>query len=197
MKNEVAAPMVIPDIDFDTSFVTDETRNRAFLKTLRSKTKRIVGHLPSIAGASTPVAKTGDGHNGYYFVEYDNKIVVLIQYQASKIKLLNNLRVITQVALWKDDDFAIPSDFSSRLFFDIVLKDNGALLSDKHQTRYGMKFWQRRLIEALDKSKQVIYWDSSVGEATEVDSIVQLQVLFRLSWSSEKASAKLRWVIME
>lgn len=196
MNLDLAAPMIIPPTSFDISALVDEAQNKLWLKSLRKKIVKVAGYLPSIAGARTPVYKTGNGQQGYYFVEYDNKTVVLVQYQRSKIKKLNNLPVITQIALWKDDDFSVPADFSSRLFFDVVLADNGALLSDKKQTEYGMRFWKRRLIEALDKDKAVYFWNANKGSVQRINSIVELQTMYRVSWSSEKAAAKLRWIVV-
>ena len=199
MHEEDAAPMIIPEMHFDTSQLTNEQNNKKFLLSLENKaTKKIVGHLDILKDKNTPVYKTGDGKQGYYFVASDNKIVVLIQYKASRIKGLGNLGVITQIALWKNDEFVVMGTFSSNLFFDIVLKDNGAVLSDSHQTRYGMDFWKRRLSEALtQRNKKIVYWDSNTGEFTEVKERIELDALFRLSWSTEKFASKLRWVVID
>lgn len=198
MYEEDAAPMIIPGMHFDTSFVSDEAKNKAFLAKLKGRTNKVAGHLVSIESLKTPVYKTGNGQEGYYFVESNGLVVVLIQYKASRIKKLENLQVVTQIALWKDEEFTVPHQFSSDLFFDIVLKDNGAVLSDSRQTHYDMRFWKRRLIEALtEKNKVIYYWDSNKGEATKIQERIELDALFRLSWSTEKFASKLRWVVID
>lgn len=195
---ETATPMLMDDTDFG---LTSKEANRNFLEnTLRKKSSaKKVGSIKLLKKDTVlPVYQTGgDSDEGYYWSEYEDQIVWLVKYHKWRRNWFPGPehKLLTQVALWRDDTPLLPVDFASKMFFGFILKKHEVVMSDKEQTSRGARFWKRRLTEALQKGLQVAFVDLNSQKYEVISSVEDLAKYFDKAWSRDRAKMNFRWII--
>jgi len=113
-----------------------------------------------------------------------------------------------QSVLWKDYNLPITNSFSPNLFFDVMIKQSNAVLtdpiavlSDQAHSSYGRSFWKRRTHEALSKGLNVALVDFGKRSYQSVTDHLELEELLNKSWGNENASSEriklLPWLIWQ
>jgi hypothetical protein len=195
---EKAASQEIEDTDFG---LTSEEKNSKFLEKLRSKPSiKQVGKAKLVKkGVEVPLYNSGaDGDNGYYWAEYEDKLLWLVKYRIIKKPWLPeeaNHRSVSQVALWRDDGILLPSSFTSKMFFGFVLRRHKAVLSDKEQTEAGKRFWLRRLSEAAERNYKVALVNFNTQQVVRITSPDDLEEKVKEAWGTHKRYQAFRWLI--
>ena len=106
----------------------------------------------------------GDLQVGYVvLVDEDGDIVYFVRHKRVSH---NALRLGRQVLLWRHSGSLISYGFAQHIFFDYLLPEYGALISDKEQTRDGKRFWSNAIAHALDLKKKVYFLDRRYNSNT-------------------------------
>lgn len=198
---EITTPMLVDDTDFG---LTSKEANRDFLEnTLRKKPSiKKVGSIKLLKKDTVlPVYQSGgDSDEGYYWSDNQDQIVWLVKFRKWRRNWFPGAdkKVLTQVALWRDDTPLLPTDFASKMFFRFILKRHKVVMSDnKEHTDRGMRFWKRRLTEALQKGYKVFFVDLNTQQSDEISSYDQMDLFFQKAWGKERSKMNFRWIIAE
>lgn len=162
--NEV--PHIVSPTDFDLNNVEV---NRQFVRDLlKRKSFRMIEE-----DENKTLFMTGNKINGYvalYLKQFD-VLGYLIKYHL-KYNILLAATPVTEIVLWRSYSYPHTFGITNHVFFDILLKEWNAIMSDGEQTEDGKKFWQFRLVEASAKNydigimnindNTVTWWDDSI-----------------------------------
>lgn len=110
------------------------------------------------------------GENGKYtlyefpraFVMIDHetkespRIVYLMRYEVKFHKFINK-QTAQQITVWRDTQHYITEGLAKHVFFNYLLHNYKAIITDAQQTDDGQKFWDKRILEALKNEKFVYY----------------------------------------
>lgn len=193
MNKVEALPQLVDPTEFNLS---DIETNESLLRELNKKpSKKKIGNLKSTLGDSLPIWNSGSSNDkGYYWIEHQGRIVWLVKYEVIKRNWLPN-HTTTQVALWRGGTVIFSSQASSKLFFNIVFKRTGCILSDRVQTEDGKRFWTSRIRDSLQKKLHVALVDFSKKLITEVSSLRDVENLSDSAWGNMRSNQNLRWMI--
>ena len=171
----------VPGIVSPTNFKLDDPlKNKARLKALKKKPAKKIATLTLRMGEQLPLLRTGDAQGSIY-LEYKDELGVFIQYHTYQYNFLP-VRSITQTKLWKSKKLPVSNMFSPNLFFKVMLKQTGAVLSDIEHTPDGEDFWKRRLGEALTKKFNVALVDFGAQSYKQIRSKKELESLLDVTW---------------
>jgi hypothetical protein len=146
----------MPKLIIPTDFQLNDTAfNRKLAAELLSKKKETFED-----NENYELFLTGNKINGYIvlYLKDEKQIGYLIKYQTQYRKFID-LRVVTQLALWRQPGQPYVSGITKHVFFDILLPKFGAVMSDGQQTEYGMNFWKDRMAEASLSSYDIGFAD--------------------------------------
>jgi hypothetical protein len=87
---------------------------------------------------------------------YDNKVIYYLKYIEKWYGFLKR-KCIQQVVVWRDRKYKETVDFAENIFFKILLKINGTIITDSLQTEDGQGFWDNRVINAYDHGLHIYY----------------------------------------
>lgn len=163
---------------------------------LRYLDKKISKHEPTGSFSGADVYDIGDKQNRYIVLVKHNAIVYFVH--VSQVKD-GALRFGRQVLLWRNTKSIYSASFPSHVFFDILLPEYGAVITDTLQTEKGKLFWQTLVALVLQKKHPgYIYFynkDKRPLEFVEVTSVDQLNDLAPDIWG-EKTPFQRRLLII-
>ncbi len=193
MNKVEALPQLVDPTEFN---LEDKKANQKLLNDLQSKSsKKRVGTLKLKDGSTVPIWNSGGPNDkGYFWIEFQNLIVWLVKFEVIHRAWLPK-KYTTQVALWRGGTVILPSHTSSKLFFSIVFKRTGCMMSDRIQTVDGKRYWTARLGDAIGKGLKVALVDFSKKSIQELNSIQEIHELEDLAWGNMRSNQNLRWMI--
>lgn len=83
---------------------------------------------------------------------------------------LLNIKAASQVSVWRNDGYPGLPNLAKKIFLEELLPRSGWILSDSVQSVRGKIFWEKRVDEALSKSRNVYALGVS-GENYEVEQV--------------------------
>jgi hypothetical protein len=145
-----------PSLRDSTNFKLDELdKNRALLKSIKQKPKTEVYLAPS---SDYEFYRTENWSSGGYIIlenKKKNLISYIVKYERPE-KIEGSIKPVVQTCVWKAIDWAT-SHLAEKVFFDILLKNCGVIMSDNEQTPEGKMFWQHMLSVAEHKGLTVAF----------------------------------------
>lgn len=153
MKKEIASPRLIPPTYTGFGFNNEEI-NREFYQKQLKKVKEIIEE-----GNKYIIFRTGDDYNGW-FIGYDKQLNLM--FYAVKYKRTNKRisgKALTQTLVWRFAGSEHAQGITNHMFFDVILKRTGSILSDRAQTPDGKQFWLNILTRAHTKGIPVAALD--------------------------------------
>jgi hypothetical protein len=146
----------MPSLCDSTNFNLDKPdKNKAMLKHLQTKFKTEVYEAPS---KDYEFFRTGNWQSGGYIVLV-NMIKGIISYivkYEKPAKIEGSTRPVVQTCVWKTFEWAT-NHLAEKVFFDILLKNCGSIMSDKKQTPEGKRFWQNMMSIANHKGYKIFF----------------------------------------
>jgi len=141
------SPQMVPNTEFGLS---KDASNEKFAAELLKKRKHTYEETDDKI-----LFKTGDGVNGYIALlnKGSSLLDYVIKYEGSKRKALG--RAVTQVMIWRRRGSPYVQGLTRKVFFEILLKEWPAIMSDRQQTEDGMMFWDDRMAEATTMNLKV------------------------------------------
>lgn len=141
------SPQLVPGTDFG---LDKEASNEKFATSLLKKLKHTYKD-----DEDTILFKTGDDVNGYIALlnKSTSLLDYVIKYEGSNRKALG--KAVSQVKLWRRRGSPYVQGMTRKVFFDILLKEWPAIMSDTQQTQDGMLFWDDRMAEATTMNLKV------------------------------------------
>lgn len=181
-------PSLVRDISFN---LDDPSENMRILSALKTEKTTAAGKVTLRSNNAVHFKRTGMGF-GSIFAEYEGRLVVHIKYRVHHYSFLP-ARSIMQTVLWKDSELPITNLFSPSLFFDVMMNESNAILtdplaviSDTKHTSYGREFWKRRTHEALLKGLNVALTDFDKNSYRSVTSHFELEDMLSKSWEQQR-----------
>lgn len=162
---QVMVSVSMPELIEDTSFDLDDDASRKELFT-KLTNKLSVERIGSYKGLE--FYATGRSSNeGYWFLL--NKRGTDLAYVCRFITLGASsmqfkAKVVTQIAVWRNYNYAESRAFPAYIFFRMLLPKYGVVMSDSQQTNDGRKFWQSRMLDALHKGLFVYTFDQNTRD---------------------------------
>lgn len=193
MEQVEALPQLVDPTDFN---LNNKTSNSKFLLDLRKKpSKKKVGSLKLRNKQMVPIWQSGGlNDKGYFWIEFQDHLVWLVKFELLRRTWLPK-QSTTQVALWRGGSVLLPRATSSKLFFTIVFKRTGCMLSDRLQTEEGKRFWLDRMGDAIEDGLHVGLADFDNQTVTEVSTVDEINDLANISWGLEPKFRNKRWMI--
>lgn len=141
------APEAIGPTEFN---LDDRVINRTFAA---KQMKRVTEVIED--NADYQLARTGDGQNGWIllFNKHDQTADYVVQYRTRRWKLLPP--TVTQCVLWRSAGSIYARGITVRIFFDYLLHQHPAIMSDRLQTDAGNRFWLDRMADAISRKLRV------------------------------------------
>lgn len=150
----IESPIIVPPEEFNLSDDEENRKQGAILRADRSceKIKDLSDgfELYQIKNIFAVFKDTDSNHRIYY----------LMRYKFSRISMLNNLQVVSQIVLWSDRAIGA-FKIAQEVFFNHLLPDNHVIVSDGFQTDDGSRFWSKRVGEALKRNLWVYFIDQT------------------------------------
>lgn len=184
--DETATPQLIPDFT--------PGAEKSWIKHLN---KKLEGKSPVAEYKGADVYDVGDTQNRYIVLKKDGGILYFVS--AKQIKL-GKLRFGRQVLVWRNYDLTssyAATGFAHHVFFDILLKEYGKLITDTQQTSRGKAFWFYAIDKAFDKNANVYYFDTT-KQPLHLEKLTGTTDLARLepeAWGTD-AKHKLKFFII-
>src|ERR1700737_1250754 len=152
--------------------------------------------IEEIFGAT--LYRVGSHEQGFFFLwdPVSNLVGYYIKYSVKRTKLHG--MSVTQTALWRN--LLVPSseNITRHVFYDILLKEYPAIMSDQIQTDDGKRFWLDQLTKSLTRGYSVCLVDFNTRELQPIDTHADLRNLISTkspwAWASMKHRA-LRFMI--
>lgn len=143
--------------------------------------------------------RTGDQKGNIAMYDKLTKMIVYwVRFVAKKHSVIG--KTVAQVALWRNIDDVKTKNITEYVFFDYLLSEWGAVISDSQQTEDGQRFWRRMMGVAVSKghkvgmfdmlSKNVDWYDGSKPYPAWISSHLT-------AWGKEHKHQGYRFVIME
>lgn len=153
------APMLVSPDEFG---LDNAMGNFKVWKKIKDKTRHIFEENDDYS-----LFQVGTWYNGYVIMldKKVHKIVYLIQTIKESIPHFGS--AVCQIKLWRDDSSLLVQGVTKKMFFDVLLNNNGVIVSDSVQTNDGMKFWIRRLADAINLHKKVYLVNTKTKELHE------------------------------
>jgi len=188
----------------DELHLDDPKENLTLLSFLKKKEATAAGKVLLRTNEALNFQRTGT-QSGSIFAEYEDRLVIYIKYRFHHYSFLP-VSSIMQTFLWKDSELPITYMFSSSLFFDVMMKQSNALLtdplavlSDQVHIEYGREFWKRRTHEALAKGLNVAQVDFGKQSYQSITDPLELEELLNKYLGKAGSSAEgiklLPWLI--
>jgi uncharacterized protein Usg len=117
----------------------------------------------------------------------------LVRYKRERVRLLNR-EAVTQFLVWSDKRFIQTQGLAGKVFFEHLLNKHKIIVSDYTQTLAGMRFWQNRIKEALDKNLFVYSVNSQHEKVIRIKDWLDLQN-YSTHWRDEKLGKLYRFAI--
>lgn len=176
-------PPGLPSLISDVSFDLDEpSENLRLLSALKAEKGRTAGKVRLRTNELIQFKRTGTEF-GSIFAEYGGRLAVHIKYRVYHYSFLP-VSSIMQSLLWKDSELPITNFFSPGLFFDVMMNESNALLTDplalltdEDRTSYGKEFWKRRTQEALLQGLNVALVDFDENSYRSITSHIELEAM--------------------
>ena len=144
-------PSLISEVTFN---LEESNENARLLAALRTEEGTMAGKVRLKTNEFIHFKRTGKEF-GSIFAEYESRLVVHIKYRVYHYSFLPT-GPIMQTALWKDSELPITNFFSPCLFFDVMMCESNAVVtdpltvfSDKKHSSHGREFRKRRTHDAL------------------------------------------------
>lgn len=148
--------------DPDTFGLDNESKNKAMLVRLEADKVSVLEQGPVYE-----LFETKKGPNRFIVLKNKNRgtIDYMINHIAVNTKPLG--KTVTQVKLWRNMNSPGAAGITKRMFYDVLLKRFGTIVSDRIQTVRGKEFWIIRLAEStglgfkvglLDETKKIVKW---------------------------------------
>lgn len=186
VKISASAPQLIDPVPDDHPLVQQQVR-KALEALASGKAKFVTLHN------ACRLFKYGDKFEGAYFLVHGSDenplIIYLVRYSRVSIKkgLLNTKNALRQVLVWRREN--APSSGSAnvarRVFFDYLLPEFGALVTDTQQTARGKAFWDYALLWALEKGLVVSVINTRQQKSQIVHSVEELESLNPAVWGKQ------------
>ena len=140
-----------PQMVCDTEFGMDDLhKNKKTAAHLISQKKKI---LKQYKGATLYRV----GNKIFLYEERTSKILFFSQFEKKKYGKIGDTLVIQQRCLWSSGAAAYEENLASEIFFKTLLKETGTITSDQQQTMSGMRFWDKKIVQAMKKGFHVYY----------------------------------------
>lgn len=196
-----SAPSLVEEHELN---LDDPKKNLRLLSVLKKEETTAAGKVLLRTNEAINFLRTGT-KSGSIFSEYKDRLVIHIKYRVRRYSFLP-VSSIMQTVLWKDSQLPITNFFSPNLFFDVMIKQSDALLtdplsvlSDHTNISYERDFWKRRTHEALSKGLNVAMVDFSKCSYQSVTDPLDLEELLNKYLVKEGDSAEgmqlLPWLI--
>jgi CRISPR/Cas system CMR-associated protein Cmr1 (group 7 of RAMP superfamily) len=125
-----------------------------------------------------------------FILDHENKrIDYYVQYEFSNIKKYNG---ITQIAIWAASISAFTKiadepSVMKNTFFNILLPKADCIVADSLQTDDGMRFWLRRLTEAIGMGLHIFVYSRSDNKIYKAESVNNLREAQHKIWGKGDA----------
>lgn len=141
--------------------------------------------------------KTGTPRNGSFgAIGKDGLLAYFVEFEHQDIPHLGD--GVVQVLVWRDLSKAFTRGLTSEVFFQHLLPQFGAVVSDKAQTQDGRSFWIRIMAEAdQERDHEVGFIDMVSGEVNVYDGDIALSSWIKDmdAWSRDAASKSKRFFV--
>jgi hypothetical protein len=125
-----------------------------------------------------------------YLDPLSETIKYYVQYERGSFR---GIKTITQIALWADESFPLPTVGSASMiswvFFNYLLPKADALSADPYQTSDGMRFWLRRMQAALGGGMLVYMVARDQDAVVKLKSLEDITRVAKAAWGTEKRHA--------
>jgi hypothetical protein len=78
---------------------------------------------------------------------------------------VNGKRCVTQLEVWRERAALATKDVTSEVFWNYLLSEHDAIISDEDHTEAGKAFWELRVAEAFSKGLNVSFLNMSSKQA--------------------------------
>ena len=169
---QVMVSVSMPELIADTSFDLDDdvTRKELFAKLTNKSSMERIGAYKGLEFYATG----RKSNEGYWFLL--NKrgddlahVCRFVTLGASSVQF--KTKVVTQIAVWRNYNYAESRSFPAYIFFKMLLPKYGVVMSDSQQTNDGRKFWQSRMLDALHKGLSLYSFDQNTRELKRMHSV--------------------------
>jgi hypothetical protein len=107
----------------------------------------------------------------------DLRIVYYMQYKLAFHKFIGR-QCAQQIAVWRDNADPFSSGIAKHLFFNYLLTNYKTVITDSMQTPDGQRFWDNRVVEALQQKLYVYYVNLlPVREITQIRDFLEYRQL--------------------
>jgi len=198
-------PIDLPSLISEVTFNLEESNGNArLLSALRAEEGTTAGKVRLRTNEFIHFKRTGKEF-GSIFAEFESRLVVHIKYKVYHYSFLPT-GPIMQTVLWKDSELPITNSFSPSLFFDVMMSESNAVvtdplavLSDEKHSSHGREFWKRRTHEALLAGLNVALVDFDKNNYRSVNSHSELEEMLSRSWGQQSVGEEtikmLPWLI--
>jgi hypothetical protein len=180
-------PSLISEVTFN---LEESNENSRLLSALRTEEGTMAGKVRLKTNEFIHFKRTGKEF-GSIFAEYESRLVVHIKYRVYHYSFLP-AGPIMQTVLWKDSELPITNFFSPSLFFDVMMRESNAVVtdpltvfSDKKHSSHGREFWKRRTHDALLAGFNVALVDFDKNSYRSVTSHSELEEMLSGSWGQQ------------
>lgn len=158
----------------------------------------ILEQLESLQGLRTvstyaglPVQRVG---NSIFVERPDGTLAYFVQWADVKYESLPG-RHVTQLAVWRASRRSLPG-IAAHVFWQHLFPIHHTVVSNGQQTEAGVRFWEYRIWEALEKGLFVFRVNLAEPVVfTRIDSIGKLDELFPVLFGPDETSRQERMVI--
>lgn len=144
----VQSTRVVPDVSEEVIQYVQE----------RLKEKLQKNDQPTGTYQGHPYFVLGDQVTGYVVLTSHDKAEIYYFVRFMRVRLAR-MYIGRQILVWRNSQHMASAGFAMKVFFDLLLKKYGVLVSDKEQTKAGYRFWQYALKRAYEEGLEVFLLD--------------------------------------
>ncbi len=155
---------------------------------------RVKYKIPIEYRSGSPLYRLGDKGTGYVVLVHDNKVEYFVRYRQARN---SGLKFGRQVLVWRNPEgrSMAAAGIARHVFFNILLPEYKALITDNEQTKFGMHFWVNAAAYALGVGKFLFFVDrrGHTPEILQVEDEQDLEELKPAIWGTS-TKHKLTWL---
>lgn len=194
---EIAMPFLMTDQAADLfrqQFETPAKRKAKLEKLLQNpKLKKVKLTLAGIPSSLVLFHVDNIYAAAKFFEGEEPQLVYWVTYV---VRSIFGKKVVTQQKVWADTStYGVPG-LAKHIFYNKLLKNHDAVMTDSQQTRDGQRFWFSRVHEAIRDNKFVYYWNKKANSLAQLDNNYGKLFKEEQVWSDVSSLAEEKLIII-
>lgn len=194
---EIATPFLMTDHAaelFRQQFETPAKRKEKLEKLLANhKLKRVKITLSGVP-SSLVLFHVDNVYAAAKFIEGEEPS--LVYWVTYLVRNIFNIKVVTQQKVWADTSAHGVPGLAKHIFYNKLLKNHDAVMTDSQQTRDGQRFWFSRINESVRDHKFVYYWNKRANVLVQLKDNYEKLFKEEQIWSDVSSDAEEKLIII-